>query len=181
MTIRTYLEFTPRLEDRAYVDESAVVIGQVELGVDSSVWPLTVIRGDVHAITIGDRTNIQDGSVLHCTSPQSFPPNGFPLSIGHDVTVGHKVVLHGCTIGDRVLVGMGTVIMDGAVIEPDVIIGGGSVVTPGKTLTSGGLYVGSPAKRIRDLRQEELDFLLYSAEHYVKLKDMHLSTSKTLN
>ncbi len=181
MTIRTYLEFTPKLADRAYVDESAVVIGQVTLGVDSSVWPLTVIRGDVHSISIGDRTNIQDGSVLHVTSPHSFPPDGFPLVIGNDVTVGHKVVLHGCTIGDRVLVGMGTVIMDGAIVEPDVIIGGGSVVTPGKTLTSGGLYVGSPVKRIRDLRQEELDFLVYSAEHYGKLKDMHLSTSKTLN
>ena len=181
MTIRTYLEFIPHLGDRAYVDESALVIGHVELGVDASVWPMTVIRGDVHSISIGNRTNIQDGSVLHVTSPSSFPPNGFPLVIGDDVTVGHKAVLHGCRIGDRVLIGMGTIIMDGAVIEPDVIIGGGSVVTPGKALLSGGLYVGSPAKRIRDLRQEELDFLRYSAEHYVKLKDMHLNTSKTLN
>src|SRR5690606_29557333 len=148
--------------------------------VDVSVCPLTVIRGDVPEISIGDRTNIQDGSVLHLTSPESFPPHGFPLRIGADVTVGHKAILHGCTIGDRVLIGMGAIIMDGAVVEPDVIIGGGSVVSPGKVLPSGGLYVGSPAKRVRDLRPEELEFLRYSAGHYVKLKDEHLADSQTL-
>lgn len=177
MTIRSYLDHSPNLGDRVFVDDSAVVIGRVTLGVDVSIWPLTVLRGDVHDIRVGDRSNIQDGSVLHTTSPESFAPNGFPLTIGADVTVGHKAILHGCTIGDRVLVGMGAIIMDGAVVEPDVIIGGGSVVSPGKQLTSGGLYVGSPAKRIRDLRQEELDFLRYSARHYVKLKDLHLSSS----
>jgi carbonic anhydrase/acetyltransferase-like protein (isoleucine patch superfamily) len=180
MSIRSYLEHIPVLADRVFVDESAVVIGRVRLGVDVSVWPLTVIRGDVHEISIGDRSNIQDGSVLHLTSPESYPPHGFPLRIGADVTVGHKAILHGCTIGDRVLVGMGAIIMDGAVVEPDVIIGGGSVVSPGKLLSSGGLYVGSPAKRVRDLRQEELDFLRYSAAHYVKLKDLHISSSTTL-
>lgn len=180
MTIRSYLDHTPMLADRVFVDESAIVIGRVSLGVDVSVWPLTVIRGDVHEISIGDRTNIQDGSVLHLTSPESFPPHGFPLRIGADVTVGHKAILHGCTIGDRVLVGMGSIIMDGAVVESDVIVGGGSVVSPGKVLPSGGLYVGSPAKRVRDLRQEELDFLRYSAAHYVKLKDLHISSSTTL-
>jgi carbonic anhydrase/acetyltransferase-like protein (isoleucine patch superfamily) len=181
MTIRSYLDHTPALADRAFVDESALVIGRVRLGVDVSVWPLTVLRGDVHDIRVGDRSNIQDGSVLHCTSPESFAPQGFPLVIGEDVTVGHKAILHGCTIGDRVLIGMGSIIMDGAVIEPDVVVGGGSVVTPGKVLPSGGLYVGSPARRVRDLRQEELDFLRYSAAHYVKLKDLHLSSSTTLN
>jgi carbonic anhydrase/acetyltransferase-like protein (isoleucine patch superfamily) len=180
MSIRSYLEHIPVLADRVFVDESAVVIGRVRLGVDVSVWPLTVIRGDVHEISIGPRSNIQDGSVLHLTSPESFPPHGFPLRIGADVTVGHKAILHGCTIGDRVLVGMGAIIMDGAVVESDVIIGGGSVVSPGKVLSSGGLYVGSPAKRVRDLRQEELDFLRYSAAHYVKLKDLHISSSTTL-
>lgn len=180
MTIRSYLEHTPALADRVFVDESAVVIGRVSLGVDVSVWPLVAIRGDVHRISIGDRTNVQDGSVLHVTSPESFAPHGFPLLIGADVTIGHKAILHGCTIGDRVLVGMGAIIMDGVVVEPDVVIGGGSVVTPGKVLASGGLYVGSPAKRVRDLRQQELDFLRYSAAHYVKLKDLHLGSSKNL-
>lgn len=180
MTIRTYLEFSPVIGDRAFVDDSAVVIGRVELGVDSSIWPLTAIRGDVHDIKIGDRTNIQDGSVLHCTSPQSFGPDGYPLVIGDDVTVGHKAILHGCTIKDRVLIGMGAIVMDGVIVESDVIIGAGSIVSPGKTLTQGGLYVGAPAKRVRDLRQEELDFLGYSAEHYVKLKDFHLNASTVL-
>ena len=180
MTIRSYLEYTPVLADRVFVDESAVVIGRVTLGVDVSVWPQTVIRGDVHTITIGERTNVQDGSVLHLTSPESFAPDGFPLIIGADVTIGHKAILHGCTIADRALIGMGAIIMDGAVVESDVIVGGGSVVSPGKRLLAGGLYVGSPAKRIRDLRQEELDFLRYSAAHYVKLKDLHLSSSTNL-
>ncbi|MEY4640973.1 MAG: hypothetical protein RLZZ227_967 [Pseudomonadota bacterium] len=177
MTIRTFLEHSPTLGARVFVDDSAVVIGRVSLGADVSIWPLTAIRGDVNDITIGDRSNIQDGSVLHNTAASSSPPNGFPLVVGSDVTVGHKVILHGCTIGDRVLVGMGSLIMDGAVVESDVIVGGGSVVTPGKVLTSGGLYVGSPAKRVRDLRPEELEFLRYSAAHYVKLKDQHLSSS----
>jgi carbonic anhydrase/acetyltransferase-like protein (isoleucine patch superfamily) len=174
------MEYRPKTGDRTFIDSSAVVIGDVVLGVDSSVWPTSVIRGDVHRIRIGDRTNIQDGSILHITSPESFGPDGFPLTIGNDVTVGHRAVLHGCTIQDRVLIGMGSIVMDGAVIESDVILGGGSVVSPGKTLTSGGLYVGSPAQRVRDLRQEEIDFLLYSAKHYAKLKDLHLNSSEVL-
>ena len=180
MTIRSYMEYTPKIGDRAFIDTSAIVIGNVSLGVDSSVWPMSVIRGDVHSIRIGDRTNIQDGSVLHVTSPESFGPDGFSLTIGNDVTVGHRAILHGCSIQDRVLIGMGAIVMDGAVIEPNIILGGGSIVSPGKTLTSGGLYVGSPAQRVRDLRQEEIDFLLYSARHYAKLKDMHLNSSEVL-
>lgn len=177
MAIRSYLEYTPDLADRVFVDDSAVVIGRVTLGTDVSIWPLTAIRGDVHDIRIGARTNIQDGSVLHNTSPDSFPPSGFPLVVGEDVTVGHRVILHGCTIGDRVLIGMGAIVMDGAVVESDTIVGAGSVVSPGKVLSSGGLYVGSPAKRVRDLRPQELEFLRYSAAHYVTLKDRHLSGS----
>lgn len=173
MAVRNYLNFSPAIEKGAFIDDSAVVIGRVSIGKDSSVWPLTAIRGDVHDIKIGNCTNIQDGSVLHCTSPDSYGPDGFPLTIGDDVTVGHRVVLHGCTIHDRVLIGMGAIIMDGSVIESDVIVGAGSIVSPGKTLESGGLYVGSPAKRVRELKQEELDFLIYSAGHYVKLKNLH--------
>lgn len=174
MAIRSYLEYRPKFGDRVFIDDTAVVIGNVEIGIDSSAWPHTVIRGDVHHIRIGERSNIQDGSVLHVTSPESFGPDGFPLIIGNDVTVGHRAILHGCTIHDRVLIGMGSIVMDGAVVESNVVVAAGSVVSPGKTLTSGGLYVGSPAKRVRDLRSEELDFLDHSARHYVKLKDLHL-------
>jgi Carbonic anhydrases/acetyltransferases, isoleucine patch superfamily len=177
MTVRSYLDHFPTMGDRVFVDESAVVIGRVSIGEDSSVWPTSVLRGDVHDIRIGARTNIQDGSVLHCTSPESDPPHGYGLTVGNDVTVGHRVILHGCTIGNFVLIGMGAIVMDGAVVEDEVIVGAGSVVTPGKVLTKGGLYVGSPAKRVRDLRPEELEFLRYSAKHYVKLKDLHLRAS----
>jgi carbonic anhydrase/acetyltransferase-like protein (isoleucine patch superfamily) len=173
MSIRNYLDYSPKLAGGVYVDSSAVVIGNVKIGKDTSVWPHTTLRGDVHEISIGERTNIQDGSVLHCTAPESFGPDGFPLKVGSDVTIGHRVVLHGCTIKDRALIGMGAIIMDGAVVESDVIVGAGSVVTPGKKLESGNLYVGSPVKLVRPLRQEEIDFLLYSAAHYVKLKNYH--------
>jgi len=177
MTLREYLDFSPTLAEGVYVDITAVVIGRVRIGRDSSIWPFCAVRGDVHDITIGSRSNIQDGSVLHATSPDSYGPDGFSLTIGNDVTVGHRAVLHGCTIHDRVLIGMGAIIMDGAIIEPDVIVGAGSFVSPGKVLESGGLYVGSPARRVRDLKQEELDFLVYSAGHYVKLKNFHQNST----
>ena len=177
MTVRKYLDFSPELADGVFIDETAVVIGRVRMGKDSSVWPFSAIRGDVHDITIGSCTNIQDGSVLHATSPDSSGPDGYALTIGDDVTVGHRAVLHGCTIHNRVLIGMGAIVMDGAIVESDVILGAGSFVSPGKVLESGGLYVGSPAKRVRDLRQEELDFLVYSAGHYVKLKNNHQKTA----
>ncbi|MEY3659224.1 MAG: hypothetical protein RLZZ169_49 [Pseudomonadota bacterium] len=180
MTLRSYQQYRPTLGAGAFVDASAVVIGRVTLGEDASVWPLVVVRGDVNDIRIGARTNIQDGSVLHNTSPDSSPPHGFPLVVGDDVTVGHKAILHGCTIGNRVLVGMGAIVMDGAVVQDDVIVGGGSIVAPGKVLESGGLYVGAPAKRIRDLKPQELEFLRYSAGHYVKLKNRHVCESATL-
>lgn len=175
MAIRPYLDFTPDLAEGVYIDDSAVVIGRVKIGRDSSVWPLTAIRGDVQQISIGERSNVQDGSVLHVTSPESNAPEGFPLIIGHDVTIGHRVILHGCTIGDLCLIGMGAIVMDGAVIEPKVIIGAGSIVSPGKVLESGGLYVGSPARRVRELKPREIEFLSYSAHHYVRLKNRHIS------
>lgn len=128
MAIRSFQNHTPRLGERAFVDRSAVVLGDVEIGDDSSVWPLTVIRGDMHRIRIGARTSVQDASVLHITHAGPFNPDGFPLLIGDDVTIGHKVMLHGCTLGNRILVGMGSTIMDGAVVEDEVIIGAGSLV-----------------------------------------------------
>ena len=175
MSIRPFQLHTPALGERAFVDRSAVVIGDVEIGADSSVWPLTVIRGDMHRIRIGARTSVQDGCVLHITHAGPFNPDGFPLLIGDDVTIAHKVMLHGCTVGSRVLIGMGSIVMDGAVIEDDVIVGAGSLVPPGKRLDSGFLYVGSPVRPVRALTDKEKAFFTYSAGNYVKLKDQHLA------
>lgn len=175
MSIRPFQHHTPALGERVFVDRSAVVIGDVEIGSDSSVWPLTVIRGDMHRIRIGARTSVQDGCVLHITHAGPFNPEGFPLLIGDDVTIAHKVMLHGCTVGSRILIGMGSIVMDGAVIEDDVIVGAGSLVPPGKRLVSGFLYVGSPAKQVRALSDKEKAFFTYSAGNYVKLKDQHLA------
>lgn len=173
MNIRRYQGMTPKLGQRVFVDPSAVVLGDVEIGDDSSVWPLVVIRGDMHRIRIGRCTSIQDGSVLHITHAGPYNPDGFPLIIGDHVTVGHQAMLHGCTIGSRVLVGMGAMIMDGAVVEDEVIVGAGSLVPPGKTLKSGYLYVGRPAKPQRELTQKEREFFTYTAENYARLKDKH--------
>ncbi|MFY0655960.1 MAG: gamma carbonic anhydrase family protein [Neptunomonas phycophila] len=174
MKIRPFQGKTPQLGDKVFIDPSAIVIGDVEIGDNSSVWPLTVIRGDMHRIRIGHSTSIQDGSVLHITHAGPFNPDGYPLTIGNHVTVGHQATLHGCTIGDRVLVGMETMVMDGAIVESDVVIGGGSLVPPGKTLESGYLYVGRPAKKVRPLTEKEMSFFTYTAGNYVKLKDQHL-------
>lgn len=174
MKIRSYQGMTPELGERVFVDPSAVVLGDVILGNDVSIWPLTVIRGDMHRIRIGDRTSVQDGSVLHITHAGPYNPDGFPLIIGSDVTIGHQAMLHGCTIGNQVLVGMGAMVMDGAVVEDKVIIGAGSLVPPGKTLESGFLYVGRPVKQQRPLSEKELTFFSYTAGNYVKLKDKHL-------
>lgn len=173
MALRSYQGVTPQLGARAYVDESALVIGRVVLGEDASVWPFAVARGDVNRIVIGARTNIQDGSVLHVVHDSPAVPGGLSLIIGDDVTVGHKAMLHAARIGDRCLIGMAAVVLDGAVIEDEVIVAAGSVVPPGKRLLSHGLYIGNPVKRMRELTGAEIERLLYSALHYVKIKDAH--------
>ncbi|MBI1194568.1 MAG: gamma carbonic anhydrase family protein [Gammaproteobacteria bacterium] len=174
MAIRTLGDLTPNIGERTYVDEAAVVIGDVVIGDDSSLWPMVVARGDVHSIRIGSRTNVQDGSVLHVTSDNAFTPGGFPLTIGDEVTVGHGAILHACTIGNRVLVGMGATVLDGAVIEDGAMIGAGTLVSPGKRLEGGYLYIGSPARQARPLKDSEKAYLAYSAEHYVALKNRYL-------
>lgn len=175
MTISSYRNISPTLGARVYIDPSAVVIGRVSIGDDASIWPTAVVRGDVNTITIGARTSIQDGSVLHVTHDGPFAPGGRALIIGSDVTVGHRVTLHACTIGNNCLVGMGSIVLDDVVTEDFVMIGAGSVVTPGKRLESGGLYVGSPARRVRDLQPKEIEFLSYAAAHYVKVKAEYLA------
>jgi carbonic anhydrase/acetyltransferase-like protein (isoleucine patch superfamily) len=160
----------PKLGPGAWVDPAAIVIGDVELGADVSIWPMAVVRGDVNHVRVGARSNVQDGSVLHVTRPYPGSEAGWPLLIGEDVVIAHKVTVHGCTIGNRVLVGIGAVVLDGAVVEDEVMIGAGSVVTPGKRLGSGGLYLGNPARRARDLTPAEIARIPVMAGFYVDLK-----------
>ncbi len=173
MAIRPFQGIEPQVADSAYVDEQASLIGDVVIGDDSSIWPMAVLRGDVNHIRIGARTSIQDGTVGHVTHDHAGQPGGFPLLVGDDVTVGHNVTLHGCTIGNRCLVGMGSTVLDGAVLEEGVFLAAGSLVPPGKTLEGGYLWVGSPVKRARPLTEEEERWLGYSAQHYSRLKDKY--------
>jgi carbonic anhydrase/acetyltransferase-like protein (isoleucine patch superfamily) len=172
--IRPWQGILPTIGRRVYVDSAAVVIGKVTLGDDSSVWPAAVIRGDVNVIRVGMRTSVQDGSVLHVTHDGPYWPGGFALEVGDDVTIGHRVVLHGCTVGNRCLIGMGAIVMDGAIVEDDVIIGAGAIVSPGTRCESRSLYLGAPARRRRALTDREVDQLAYGAAWYVKLKDGYL-------
>lgn len=174
MAIRPYKGILPKLGGGAYVDESAAVIGDVELGDDASIWPMCSLRGDVNIIRIGARTNIQDNSVIHVTHPYSELPEGQAAIIGDDVTVGHQCVLHACTVGNQCLIGMGSIILDGAVLHDRVLLGAGSLVTEGKVLEGGHLWMGRPAKKVRPLTDKELAWFGYSAKHYVKLKDDYL-------
>ncbi|KAB7660251.1 gamma carbonic anhydrase family protein [Plesiomonas shigelloides] len=173
--LRPYKGKTPEIGLRVMLDESCVIIGHVTLGDDVSIWPSVVIRGDVNYITVGNRTNIQDGSVLHVTRKTSDNPAGLPLYLGDDVTIGHKAVLHGCTVGNRVLIGMGAIILDGAVIEDEVIIGAGGLVPPHKHLESGYLYLGNPVRQARLLTAEERASLQQSADNYLHLKNEYLA------
>ena len=173
--IRKFKSFEPSLGLRVYVDEQATVIGDVTLADDTSVWPQSVIRGDINPITIGARTNIQDGSVVHVTHASNYS-EGYGCNIGSDVTVGHGCIIHACTIHDKSLIGMGSVILDGVIIETKVIVGAKSLVPSGKKLESGFLYMGSPCKQIRPLKDSEIEFLEYSANHYVRNKDDFLQS-----
>ncbi|ATM19111.1 gamma carbonic anhydrase family protein [Raoultella ornithinolytica] len=172
--LRPYKDLFPQTGQRVMIDATSVAIGDVRMADDVSIWPLVAIRGDVNYVAIGARTNIQDGSVLHVTHKSSSNPEGNPLIIGEEVTVGHKVMLHGCTIGNRVLVGMGSILLDGVVVEDDVMIGAGSLVPQNKRLESGYLYFGNPVKQIRPLTEAERADLLYSANNYVKWKNDYL-------
>lgn len=176
MSIRPFEDKHPQLGARVYVDPAACVIGEVELGDDASVWPGTVIRGDVNFIRIGARTNIQDGTVIHVTHEGPYTqPGGLPTVIANDVTIGHAAVIHACTIGEFALIGMKAIVLDGATVERFGFVGAGAVVPPGKTVGEGELWLGSPAKCVRKLSEREIEQLQYSAGHYVRLKDRYLA------
>ena len=175
--IKSYKGITPTIGKDVFIEDSAVLYGDITLNDDVSIWPLVAARGDVNTITIGARSNVQDGTVLHVTRKSPSNPDGNPLVIGEDVTIGHKAMLHGCTVGNRVLIGMGAIIMDGAVVGDDVIVGAGSLVPPNKKLEPGYLYVGNPAKQARPLKDSEVAFLKISAVNYVNLKNEYIEQS----
>ncbi len=176
MTLRSYQGKQPVTGKRVYIDPQSTVIGDVVLGDDCSVWPQAVIRGDMHRIRIGARCSIQDNAVLHITHAGPFNPDGYPLTLGDDVTVGHQATLHGCTLGSRILVGIGAIVLDGAVVEDEVIIGAGALVPPGKRLESGYLYIGNPARQARPLTDKEKSYFTYTAANYVALKNSYLES-----
>lgn len=176
MTVRNFEQHKPHIATTAYIDATALVIGDVTVGAETSLWPFTVVRGDVNSITIGSQTNIQDHSVCHVSHDGPYHPGGYALTVGDRVTVGHRVTLHGCTIGDDCLIGMGAIIMDGAEIQSHTLIGAGSLVTPKKILEGGYLWMGSPARKVRKLSSEEIESITYSAQHYVRLMQRHRAT-----
>ncbi|MDM5178925.1 gamma carbonic anhydrase family protein [Massilia sp. DJPM01] len=176
MPLSSYLDAHPRLGEETYIHASAQVIGDVTLGDHSSVWCNTVVRGDVNHIVVGRCSNIQDFVMCHVSHKHPNKPLGSPLVIGDYVTIGHNTILHGCTIGDECLIGMGAIVMDDVVISPRVMVGAGSLVPPGKVLESGYLYVGRPVRKVRALTEAELAFLKYSAEHYVRVKNNYLGS-----
>ncbi|WP_448584139.1 gamma carbonic anhydrase family protein [Thermocrinis sp.] len=170
--IKPYKGIYPKIHPSVYMSENVVVVGDVEIGEDSSLWFGTVVRGDVNYIRIGRGTNIQDNSVVHVTHET------YPTIIGDYVTVGHRVVLHGCKIGNFVLVGMSAVVMDGVEVEDYVLIGAGALLTPGKKFPSGVLVAGFPAKVVRDLKPEEIEAIKQSAYNYISYKNAYLNESK---
>ena len=174
MSVRPYLDKFPVLGERVYVDPAATVIGEVELSDDVSVWPGTVIRGDVNFIRIGARSNVQDGAIVHVSHHSPYNKAGYPTLIGEDVTIGHGAIVHACTIEDACLIGMGASILDGAVVKKHGFVGAGAVVGPGKVVGEAELWLGNPARPARKLSDKEIESLLYSAQHYVRLKDRYL-------
>ncbi|KAA8735489.1 gamma carbonic anhydrase family protein [Acinetobacter qingfengensis] len=177
--VRNFLGIQPKIDGSCYIDSLSVVIGDVQLAKNVSVWPFAVIRADVNHIHIGKCSNVQDHCMLHVSHKTATNPQGSPLIIGEEVTIGHHVTLHGCNIGNRVLIGINSVVLDDVTIEDDVMIGAGSLVPPRKTLKSGYLYLGNPVQQIRPLTEKELAFLSYSARHYVKVMQQHQQTLKT--
>jgi carbonic anhydrase/acetyltransferase-like protein (isoleucine patch superfamily) len=174
MNLRSYKGIAPTLGARVYIDPAASVIGAVQLGDDVSIWPGVVLRGDVHHIRIGARSNVQDGSIVHVTHDGPYSPGGFPTIVGEGVTIGHAAVIHACTIEDYCLIGMHATVLDGAIVKRYGFVGAGSVIPPGKVVGERELWLGNPARFVRLLTDLQVEQLHYSADHYVRLKDDYL-------
>ena len=177
-SIQSFHGHFPQLAVSVYVHHSATVIGHVNLGENVSVWPGAVIRGDINFIKIGAGSNIQDCAVLHVNHQCAYDLAGSPLIIGSNVTIGHSVILHGCTIADESLIGMGSIVMDKAIVQKNVLVAAGSLVPEGKVLESGFLYMGSPVKKIRALTVNEIAFFMVSAQNYIQLKNEYLAAEQ---
>lgn len=174
--LRPYRGKWPELGERVYVDPRASVGGDVILGDDVSVWPFTVLRGDVNFIRVGARTNIQDGTVVHVSHDGPHTRHGgFATIIGQDVTIGHRAIIHACRLEDACLIGMGAIVMDGAVVKKHGFVGAGALLAPGKIVGERELWLGNPGHFVRKLSDAEIDGLHYSAAHYVRLKDEYLA------
>ncbi|UCH82082.1 MAG: gamma carbonic anhydrase family protein [Nitrospiraceae bacterium] len=171
--IREWNGHRPRIDPTAYVHETAEVIGKVVLGKNASVWPNAVLRGDIEEIVIGEETNIQDNTVIHTDY-------GSPTILGKGISVGHSVILHGCTIKDNCLIGMGSIILDGVTVETECLIGAGALVSPGKTIPRGSLAVGVPAQVKRALEPDEIEHFKNNAKDYLRLAETHRKTSRKL-
>ncbi|MEZ4771752.1 MAG: gamma carbonic anhydrase family protein [Bacteroidia bacterium] len=165
--IKTYKLFSPKIDSSVFLAENATIIGDVEIGEQSSIWYFAVLRGDVGAIRIGKRTNIQDGAIVHCTTGLT------PAHIGNDCVIGHQAMIHGATIEDEVLIGMGAIVLDEAVVPTHTIVAAGALVPQGSKLESGFLYAGIPAKKIKPLTPQQIDMIRLGAAHYIENGKAH--------
>ncbi len=163
----------PRIHDSAFIAPGTRIIGDVEIGPQVSICYNCVLRADVSRIVIGARSNVQDGSVVHCDGPMPGHPDGFPTLIGEDVLIGHMAMVHGCVLKPRAFVGLGAIVMDGCVIESDAMLGAGALLPEGKHIGMGELWVGRPAKKVRDLTEEAKAGMRAGVAHYVENGKMH--------
>lgn len=170
---------TPKIHPSAFIAPGCRIIGDVEIGEDASIWYNCVIRADVNHIRIGSRTNVQDGTVIHCDSDKDGS-GGYPTVIGNDVLIGHMAMLHGCTLLDRAFVGLGSIVMDGCTIEGDAMLAAGAMLTPGKTIAHRQLWAGRPAKYMRDLTDEAVAAMRAGVDHYVHNAKAHMGAVKAL-
>lgn len=164
---------TPRIHDSAFIAPGCRIIGDVEIGPDASIWYNCVIRADVNRIVIGARTNVQDGSIIHCDSPRPGQPEGFPTLIGDDVLIGHLAMVHGCILEDRAFVGLGSIVMDGCRMGSDAMLAAGAMLTPGKSIPGGQLWGGRPAQYMRDLPEPAIAGMHVGVAHFVENARAH--------
>ena len=173
VTIAAFNGKAPRIHDSAFIAPGTRIVGDVRIGPEASIWYNCVLRADVSRIVIGARSNVQDGSVIHCDEPMPGHPDGFPTIIGEDVLIGHLAMVHGCVLNDRAFVGLGAIVMDGCVVDSDAMLGAGALLPEGKHIGAGELWVGRPAKKVRDLSEEAIAGMRAGAAHYVENAKAH--------